>query len=186
MPYPSQIDLESIVAAAHKLVEAQGADRLSLRALADRLNVRAPSLYRYVKNKTELLRYVNELTLDKLFQALEPQLTASDSPYERMVKIAHAYRRFAHEHPRTYSMVYHHNDDAMRFDENRAEQGVVPVQQLIAKLSGDEHSLTAIRGALALIHGWVMLELSQQFRRGGDLDAAFDRAFRSYLDGWLR
>jgi len=61
---------------------------------------------------------------------------------------------------------------------------IQPLQQLIAAISGEAAALMALCGALALVHGFVMLELHQQLRRGGDLDAAYDAAINVYLAGW--
>jgi hypothetical protein len=44
----------------------------------------------------------------------------------------------------------------------------------------------ALRGALALVHGYVMLELKNQFQHGGDLRLAFEASVRAYLRGWER
>lgn len=186
MPYPSQIDLERIVQTAHTYIEAHGVENLSLRSLADQLNVRAPSLYRYVKNKTDLLRLVNEMTLSRLLNRLMQAPDSGLPARSQLMQIAQAYRQFVHDYPRTYSLAYTNSDDAVRFDEQQAEQGVLPLQSLIAEISGEADSLAAIRGAFALLHGWALLELSQQFRRGGDLNAAFNRAIQAYLDGWER
>ncbi len=43
-----------------------------------------------------------------------------------------------------------------------------------------------LRGAWALIHGFIMFELSGQFRRGGDLESAFIESVQAYLDGWAQ
>jgi len=50
-------------------------------------------------------------------------------------------------------------------------------------LVGEEAALPALRGGWALVHGFVMLEISGQFRRGGDLDAAFAHAVAAYIRG---
>ena len=49
------ISRERIVAAALDLLDDQGMDALTVRALATRLDVRAPALYWHVRNKQELL-----------------------------------------------------------------------------------------------------------------------------------
>ncbi len=49
------ITRERIVAAALELLDDQGMDALTVRALASRLDVRAPALYWHVRNKQELL-----------------------------------------------------------------------------------------------------------------------------------
>ena len=43
-----------IVAAAGELLEREGAEALSMRRLADRLGIRAPSIYKHVSGKEEL------------------------------------------------------------------------------------------------------------------------------------
>jgi TetR/AcrR family tetracycline transcriptional repressor len=49
------ITRERIVAAALELLDDKGMDALTVRALATRLDVRAPALYWHVRNKQELL-----------------------------------------------------------------------------------------------------------------------------------
>jgi hypothetical protein len=54
----------------------------------------------------------------------------------------------------------------------------------MAEIAGEAYSLTALRGLLALIHGFVVLEINQQLRRGGNLDAAYQESLAAYLAGW--
>jgi len=49
------ITRERIITAALELLDDQGMDALTVRALASRLDVRAPALYWHVRNKQELL-----------------------------------------------------------------------------------------------------------------------------------
>jgi uncharacterized protein YhhL (DUF1145 family) len=58
-------------------------------------------------------------------------------------------------------------------------------QAMITPLTGEATSLTALRGLLALMHGYAMLMLTEQFRRGGDLNQAYTDAVRAYLRGWI-
>ncbi|MGZ8619936.1 MAG: helix-turn-helix domain-containing protein, partial [Actinomycetota bacterium] len=46
--------LSEIVEAARELLESQGPGGLTMRALGDRLGMRAPSLYKHVADKDEL------------------------------------------------------------------------------------------------------------------------------------
>ena len=73
---------------------------------------------------------------------------------------------------------------ATRPDEAYMVQLITPVQELMAALVGEAESLTALRGAYALVHGYVMLELNEQLRRGGDLEAVYQEVIRAYLRGW--
>jgi TetR/AcrR family tetracycline transcriptional repressor len=62
------LDLERIVRAALVLLDEAGLDGLSMRALAERLGVKAASLYWYVQNKDELL----ELLADAISAEVRP------------------------------------------------------------------------------------------------------------------
>jgi AcrR family transcriptional regulator len=184
MPYPSQIDRDQVIQQASNMIAGDGVDNLSLHKLAAVLGVKAPSLYRYVKNKTELIREANLATLAEMFAMMdEAAVTSSGEPEEKLLAILLAYRAFAHANPRRYLLVYHENDD-YRSDEDLLVQMVLPVQEIMADLTGEAHSLTALRGALALVHGFVLLEINNQLRRGGDLDEAFRESVQAYLRGW--
>ncbi|HID53966.1 MAG TPA: hypothetical protein EYP41_18255 [Anaerolineae bacterium] len=69
-------------------------------------------------------------------------------------------------------------------DENILVQQILPIQEIIAGITGPKKSLAALRGALALAHGFVMLEINQQLQRGGNLNADFQQAVNAYLNGW--
>ena len=184
-PYPAQTDREAIVETARRLIERDGIDALSLALLASELGIKPPSLYRHVRNKTALLQAVIEQTYRRLFQAYQEALSSmSEDPEERLLALFHAHRAFAHANPNTYFLAYTATDPALRTDPGYLEGQAVPIQQIMARISGEDQSLAALRGALALVHGFVMLELKNQLQRGGDLSAAFDDAVKAYLRGW--
>jgi AcrR family transcriptional regulator len=186
-PYPAQINREIIVHTARELVEAEGPDQLSLHRLARELGVKTPSLYRYVENKAALLRAINEETTRRLFAAIDAALTgAGDDPHAQMLAIARGYRAFAVAHPAVYMLAFSTVEEEARPEAAAQEEAVLPIQAIMARISGEADSLAALRGALALIHGYVALEINRQLRRGGDLEADFHTALRAYLDGWAR
>src|SRR5260370_20617908 len=53
-----------LVAEARGLVQVEGLEALSMRALADRLHVKAASLYWHVRDRRELLELLAESILD--------------------------------------------------------------------------------------------------------------------------
>lgn len=185
MPYPSQIDRQAIVETARMMIESAGVENLNLRDLATELGVKAPSLYRYVANKTALLRAVNDLTTQSLSEALHQVVdeTLSEEFLPRMMRVAKAFRQFVHEHPACYMLYTNTLRDDTRPDFDDRVQAVLPLQAVIASAVGEDKSLVAIRGAYAFLHGWVILEITEQFERGGDLDAHFQQAFKSYIMG---
>ncbi|NJM07680.1 TetR/AcrR family transcriptional regulator [Candidatus Gracilibacteria bacterium] len=181
MPYPAQTSREAIVEMAQTLIERDGMEQLSLAQLAAALNIKAPSLYRHVASKGELLQAVVARIYTQLFTAYDTALqSGAGDPVQQLQHLLHAHRTFAHANPASYVLAFTTQDA----DAAALEAMALLVQQRIALLSGEARALAALRGALALVHGFVMLELNGQFRRGGDLDAAFTAAVAAYLAGW--
>ena len=182
MPYPAQINKEIVVAEARSMIEGDGVEQLSLAKLAAALGVKAPSLYRHVKNKAQLLEEVAFITFQLLIEAMgSVDLAETDPPTEVLLAQCMEYRRFAHANPRTYILA---NTAASRGDEEQLVQLVLPFQRTVSAIAGEANSLPMLRGLLALIHGFVMLELHNQLRRGGDLNQTFDQVVRAYIIGW--
>ncbi len=186
MPYPSQITQELVLETACEMIEAEGVDGFSMHQLAKELGVKTPSLYRYFKNKTNLLRAVNEMTMRELIGAIAEQMEKTLSHSEQLLNIALTYRDYAHAYPRRYGLMYTNTIDALRPDDDEAEESMLPFQALMAEFSGEADSLPALRGIFALMHGFVILELAGQLRRGGDLDEAYRKSLTAYLAGWTR
>ena len=85
-----------IVAAARELLEAEGS--VSMRRLADRLGIKAPSLYKHVRDKGALEA---ALISDAFLDAAERFERAGD-----IDELGAAYRAFALEHPHLYRLMY--------------------------------------------------------------------------------
>jgi AcrR family transcriptional regulator len=182
MPYPSKLSRDALIQQAWTMIEDEGVANFSLHKLAAHFGVKTASLYRY-GNKVELLRAVNAYTSERLLQALYPALHDESPVAERLRMIGQAYRSFALAHASTYSLMYTNVIDDLRPDEDELEQGVLPLQSLMADITGEAHAHQALRGLMALVHGFVMLENAQQFRRDGSLDEAFNYSLQAYLQG---
>ena len=187
MPYPAQIDSQQVIDKAREMIEAEGAENLSLHRLAAAFGVKAPSLYRLFASKTDLLRAVNLGTAQAFSRAMLASAdNVGDDPRARVLVMAHAARNFAHTNPMSYALAYASTAPELRPDEAALVEIAVPLQVIMAEISGEADSLAALRGVWALIHGFVLLELNGQFQRGGDLSAAFTQAVEAYIEGWSR
>lgn len=185
MPYPAQVDRQTLIQSAWQFIDQNGIERLSLAKLASQFGIKAPSLYRHVGNKASLIRAVNLLTVQKLFVALNTAKESTPAGTKpQLIVILQAYRTFAHAHPHVYQLALLDSRDEHRPDENTLEQLVLPIQELVAGIVPAGQSLSAIRGAMALVHGFVLLEINNQLRRGGNLDEAFTLSITAYLSGW--
>ncbi len=170
---------------AWQMVEAGSAQELSLHKLAAALGVRAPSLYRYFANKDALLQAINKRSIENLTGALGATAAAlPDAPPEaRLHAMCRSYREYARAHPATYLLAFATRSAAIRPDDELPLELVLPLQAVWAQLAGEEHAVTAMYGAWALMHGFVMLELNAQFRRI-ESEQGFEAAISAYLRGW--
>lgn len=185
-PYPSQTDLDDIIRTARRLIEQRGVQALSLGKLAAELGIKAPSLYNHIESKNALLQAVIVGTYLDLFAAYDEALANSGpDPMEQLLNLSRAQRRFAHANPNAYMLAYAAQNPALRANPDLLLQRALSIQSIMSEISGEENALAALRGALAITHGFITLELNGQFRRGGDLPAAFDAVVLAYLNGWV-
>jgi len=68
----SPLSREVVVEAALAMLNDQGADALSMRGLADRLGVKAASLYWHLRDKEQLLELLAEAIVDRIDVPLRP------------------------------------------------------------------------------------------------------------------
>jgi AcrR family transcriptional regulator len=183
-PYPAQTDRDSIIDIVCIILENDGVNNLSLNRVASEIGIKAPSLYRHVAHKTDLLKTVIERTFTKLFEAYETALeNTSTDPEEQLLALFHAHREFAHANPNAYTLAYTTTIPELHSDPAELERQAIIMQEILANITGQEQSFPALRGALALVRGFVMLELKDQLQRDGDLTIAFDTSVNAYLRG---
>lgn len=184
MPAPERTSLDAIVEAAGVLLDEHGPDRLTMKAVADRVGVRAPSLYKRVDDRDALLTLVAAVTAERLGEDLRAASGgAGDDPRERIVAMASAARDFARAHPARYRLVF--DVDAVADpDRDALSHAVAPLFEAAADLVGEEAALDAARTVTAWTHGFVLMELTGAFRLGGDIDSAFQRG-ASWIAGAL-
>ena len=160
MPAPERTSTAAIVAAGQDLLE-DGPARLTMQAVAERVGVRAPSLYKRVRDRDALLDLVAEATLEELGRDL-----ASAEP--SVAGLAGAYRAFAHRRPEGFRLVV-----GPRAALEARVRISAPVLRVAEELVGPTQALEAARLVTAWATGFVTMELAGAFRLGGDLERAF-------------
>lgn len=171
MPAPARTGRDQIVAAASELLEEAGADGVTMQAVAGRVGVQPPSLYKHVRHRADLLAAVVDAAVGEVTERLG---TASvDEPRASIVAQVEAMRRFAHERPHAYALVMGASPDLPR--PTPEVMGVSLRSLLVATgaLAGEAHALDAARLVVAWANGFITMELSDALRMGGDIDAAW-------------
>lgn len=177
MPTPARTSLDEIIDTSRNLIEAEGLEGLTMQGVAERVGVRAPSLYKRVAGRDHLIRLVVESVIEELSTSLEKAMSGED-PGEDLIGIAYAFRRFGLENPGTYGLIFSPLPEESRPDPERLIRASDPVLRTTAALAGPDRALAAARTVTAWAHGFVSMELAGAFRMGGDIDEAFDYGVR--------
>ncbi|MEU5866070.1 TetR/AcrR family transcriptional regulator [Nonomuraea sp. NPDC047529] len=159
-----------IVAAARELVEAGGAEALTMRALAARLGIRAPSLYKHFPDKSAVEAELIAIALAELAVALERAERAERDGGEDdgggLGALGRAYRAYALAHPHLYRLM-----SAGPLPRDLLPAGVE--ERAAAPLARIVRGEAAARAVWGLAHGLVVLELDGRFPPGADVEAAW-------------
>ena len=103
-----QATREEIMEVARKHIAEQGAAALSLREIARQMRLTAPALYRYFKDRDDLVTALIVTAFrsfaDTLQAARDRQPT--DDYAGQFFAIALAYRRWAYAHPQDYMLIF--------------------------------------------------------------------------------
>ncbi|MEU9147969.1 TetR/AcrR family transcriptional regulator [Streptomyces sp. NPDC048349] len=95
---------------ARRRLAAEGAAKLSLRAVARELGMVSSALYRYFPSRDELLTALIVDAYDSVGAAAEEAearaLAAGEAPLARWVAVCGAVRAWALEHPHEYALIY--------------------------------------------------------------------------------
>lgn len=95
---------------ARRMLAAEGAAKLSLRAVARELGMVSSALYRYFPSRDELLTALIIDAYDSIGAAAEEAdasaLAAGSPPRTRWIAVCEAVRAWALEHPHEYALIY--------------------------------------------------------------------------------
>jgi AcrR family transcriptional regulator len=153
-----------IVAAARELLESGGPDALTMRAVADKLGIRAPSLYKHIPDKADLEASIIASAFSEQAQMFSKAIARARDP---LVALGRAYRAWALEHPHLYRLMTNRPLDRERLHEGVEASAAAPI---IQACGGDPDRA---RAAWAFAHGMTSLELADRFPAGANLDAAW-------------
>jgi AcrR family transcriptional regulator len=166
MPTPDRTSLAAIVLAACQLLETEGLTGLTMHAVAGRVGVRTPSLYKRVQSRDALIQLVAEATLT----ALGKRMATGGS----LVEVADILRAFGHERPSAFRLVMTPPAGTPVTDPAVAAAASEPLLRAAAELAGAEYALEAARTVTAWATGFISMELNGTFQLGGDVERAWD------------
>lgn len=181
-PAPARTSQEAIVAEARRILESEGLPDVTMRAVAEAVGVRGPSLYKRFADHDALLRAVSESVVADLSRTLAGS-GSTDDPRADLRSVAFEYRAFVHRNPNGYRLLFADlPTDASPDPADLAAMGL-PLVRATVRLVGEAQALEAARTMVAWAHGFVSMELAGAFRLGGDLDEAYAFGIDTILAG---
>lgn len=135
-----------------------------MRAIAARLEIRAPSLYKHIADKHEL---EVALIAQGFIEQAETFTAAVDGADDPVAAIGLAYRAWALDHPHLYILM-----TSKPLPRNDLPEGVedAAAYPLLNAVGGD---LDQARTLWAFAHGMVTLELADRFPPDADLETGW-------------
>ena len=172
---------DRVVREAEHLADDVGLSQLTLAALAARLGVRQPSLYKHIDGMAGLQRSISIRAKRELTDVLG-RAAVGRSGAEAMEAMAQAYRTWALEHSGRYEAAQWAPDAGDEEDESVSAAAVQVMAEVLAayELRGDD-AVDAIRALRSALHGFVTLETAGGFGLPVDVDRSYDRLVRGLV-----
>ena len=189
MPHRPGLTTQSVIAAAVRIADAEGLDRLTLAGIAEELRVKPPSLYEHVTG-FDGLRQALRLRGLELMAASFRRATTGRAGDDAVRALADAFRAFVREHPALYEATTR----GSKHDPPEVRAAAADVLEILyAVLQGyrihGEEAVHATRYLRSVLHGFTSLEASGGFGMPTDLEASYRRmvdALRVTLRNWGR
>ncbi|AMM18864.1 hypothetical protein AX769_00310 [Frondihabitans sp. PAMC 28766] len=166
---------EVVFEAAGRIVDARPGATLTLAAIAERLGVKIPSLYKHVAGLPALQRSLEVRAKVAMGDAII-EAAAGRSGDDAVVAVAQAYRSWALEHPGQYPLTVVAGD---RDDEANMAASTRFLTLITTILSGygldGDDALDATRFLRSTLHGFVSLETGGGYGMPLDVDRSFAR-----------
>jgi AcrR family transcriptional regulator len=171
---------DSVVETAAVMADEMGLRSLTLAALAERLGVKQPSLYKHIDSLAGLHRSVSILAKRELGEAIS-RAAVGRSGADAIFAMSHAYRNWAVLHPGRYDVSQIPAAPGDVEDSSTMMAAIQTIADVLTayELEGDD-SIDAIRAFRSTLHGFVSLETSGGFAFKADINRSFDRLIHGF------
>ena len=177
------LDKDIILKTAADLADAEGIANVTLKALAEKLGVKPPSLYKHINGLEEL----NKALMLYGWKSLEKKVTRAavgKSKEDAIRAIFYAYRDYVKEHPGVFEAMQWYN--MYQSEENlQATEEVVAVlfQVLSAYDLQEEQKVHIVRMFRVFLQGFLMVEIHGGFGNLASITESFDFSLEILLNG---
>lgn len=182
---------QAILRAAHDIITEKGADGLSLREIAQRIDYSPAGLYEYFNGKDDIMASACMEELEQFSHYLN-RVPANLTPAERLIRLGLAYLDFARNNPEHFTFIFTRLPQKISLAAlSRADtpyhilrgavEAFVKAEQVVLPSSITVDTLAYI--LWAKVHGMAILQ--QSVIADDELDTAFAHrwAFETFVNG---
>jgi AcrR family transcriptional regulator len=175
-----------VVLAGAEIADEVGFGRLTLGMVAQRLGVRAPSLYKHVDGLADLQHRIAALAMREMGEVIRDAMLGR-SGYEALAALARAVRSYVTAHPGRYTATvgaeFTGPDDPLLTASTRVIESIGAVLHGYG-IAADE-VVHAIRTVRCTLHGFAVLQAGNAFQWSDDADESFEWLI-GFMDRGLR
>jgi AcrR family transcriptional regulator len=176
---------ERIAAVAAEIADEVGLDRLTIAAVAKRLGVSGPAIYKHRAGLDELQRDVAVLAVRELTVELSAA-TVGRAGSDALRALADAYRAYARRHPGRLAASLRAPAPGDAEHEAASDAALAVLTGVLRAYElADEDLVDALRTLRAALHGFAAVEAAGGFGLPRDIDATYAR-YVATLDAGLR
>jgi len=179
------LDKETVIRKAAELANEIGNDKITLKLLADRLNVQPPSLYNHIKGMEDLQKEIMLFGWRQMNQAMMDAAVCV-SGYDALEAICRAFYKYATENPGVFNAMLWYN----KFESEETQNATKEMFSLIYKdftmlnISKEncEHLIRTYRGFL---EGYALLVNNHAFGNPISIEESFEISLRVLIAGTM-
>ena len=178
---------DELIQECTQMIAAEGLKAFSLRKLADRVGIKAPSIYEHFASKEALLDAARQVAVTELGNTMAKHCTGCE-PRQRLITTAMGHLQFAEEQPSLFALLFMEMPSMRQglTDEPKAES---PYGHLLARVQdflGDkrEGAEALSFGIWSLVHGVAVLRHTHLRDFPAPLVEGAQTNLEALLDGW--
>lgn len=169
------------------MIAAEGLTSFSLRKLAARVGIKAPSIYEHFESKDALLDAARAVAMSKLGEAMVERCSGCE-PRQRLITTAMGYLQFAQDQPSLFALLFMEMPTKRRNLED-APKAESPYAHLLARaqdyLGDKRQGAEALSfGICSLVHGVAALRHTHLRDFPAPLVEGAQTNLEAMLDGW--
>jgi AcrR family transcriptional regulator len=179
-----RITKDCIIEGAIIIADKKGFKNITLKDIAEYLEIKTPSLYNHISGLEE----VYDLLSYKGLESLMSELTNSAvglSGKDALISMGSAYRKFAKNFPIYYSAIQVVSAGINKSTKELSESIIEILIKVISIYKfTDEKNIHIVRILRSYLHGFTQLEVQSSFNIEIDIDDSFNLGLNAILSGF--